>query len=85
MDINEFITSMSRELPWGRHLFGVDIPGQNVAYRVIDFDPDTEVIKLKAVGDNRIVDHHVSDLYEIEGDVCSCGDLNCEWHDQEED
>ena len=80
MTMDELLIRLSHPLPWGQHLFGIDITGQNVAHRIVDWDLETEVVRLKAIGDYRIVEHHVSYLYEIEGDVCSCGELNCEWH-----
>jgi len=86
MDIQEFLESIQRPLPWGRHLYGIDLPGMNnTAFRVVDFDIDTEVITVIAVGDAHRTQQHVSYLYEIERDVCSCGDIQCEWHAKEED
>ena len=82
MTFDLFITILSRQLPWGRHLFGIDIPGlDHNAFQIVDFNSETELVRVKAVGDNHIREHHVSDLYEIVGDVCSCGELNCEWHE----
>lgn len=85
MTIDELIDSLSRPLPWGKHIYGVDITGQNVGHHIIDFDIDNELVRVRAIGDNRIVEHHVSYLYEIHGDVCSCGELNCEWHGAADD
>jgi len=85
MTMDELLNRLSHPLPWGQHLFGIDIIGQNVAYRIVDWNMDTEVVRVQAIGDNRIVEHHVSYLYEIQGDVCSCGELNCEWHGLESD
>lgn len=85
MTFDEFIFSISRPLPWGQHLYGIDIHGlHNTAYRVIDFDTESEVVTLMAVGDCYRTQQHISDLYEIDRDVCSCGDTQCEWHEKEE-
>lgn len=81
MTSDELIAALAKPMPYGQHVFGLDIPGLDVqAFRVVDHDDDCEIIRLVAVGDRHIREHHVSDLYEIERDVCSCGQLGCEWH-----
>ena len=78
MSIDEFVNYMSTDLSYGPRLFQRD--GIAIAYRVIDWDYDSEIVRLRAVGDNRIEEQHVSLLTHIEGDVCACGELGCEWH-----
>lgn len=86
MEVNEFLAAISKELPWGKHLFGIDIAGlSNTAFQIVDFDIDQEIVRLKAVGDHHIREHTISDLFEIERDVCSCGDTQCEWHEPHDD
>ena len=86
MTFDQFMSILSAPLPWGKHLFGIDIPGLNqTAFHIVDFDINSEIVRVKAVGDHHIREHHVSDLYEIERDVCSCGDIQCEWHETHDD
>lgn len=86
MTVDELIESLSRELPWGRHLYSLDIPGlSSMAFKIVDFDLGNETVRVCAVGDNHIREHSIQDLDEIHGDVCSCGELNCEWHGGLED
>ena len=41
---------------------------------------ETGMILLHAVGDNRIEAHDPTELELYMGDVCSCGQIGCEWH-----
>ena len=41
---------------------------------------ETGMILLHAVGDRRIEPHDPTELELYMGDVCSCGQIGCEWH-----
>jgi hypothetical protein len=49
-----------------------------VAHRVIGVTP--QFIAVRAVGDDYTHQADPSELTLITGDVCSCGQVGCEWH-----